>query len=221
MSASTEDVFLETVIAGVLGQADGKLDHAATARLIIEAIAGKSPAWQIVDPACTWLSVATPLGDYSASGPSCTHFYAHDGDAVAGDLGDNPDDTSYLHLCDLDDHIALLVGLREARRRFKAGEKLPVCQHDCVTRRFEGDVVVAAKCQCCGKVLVGGEESPASEPVPTAPALVPEVMEPVVFVPCPGSSCVSYLYGVDHRHVGRPTFTGILGFLADESGRQQ
>jgi hypothetical protein len=34
--------------------------------------------------------------------------------------------------------------------------------------------------------------------------LEPQVIEPVVFVPCPGASCVSYLYGIDHQHTARP-----------------
>lgn len=39
------------------------------------------------------------------------------------------------------------------------------------------------------------------EPVPV---LVPEPIEAVVFVPCPGSACASYRYGVDHQHTARP-----------------
>jgi hypothetical protein len=33
--------------------------------------------------------------------------------------------------------------------------------------------------------------------------LQPKAVEAVVFVPCPGPSCVSYLYGVAHQHIER------------------
>lgn len=36
-----------------------------------------------------------------------------------------------------------------------------------------------------------------------APELVPKPIDPVVFVPCPGPSCVSYQYGADHQHTKR------------------
>jgi hypothetical protein len=41
-----------------------------------------------------------------------------------------------------------------------------------------------------------------SEP---APKLVPKLIDPVVFVACPGPSCVSYQYGADHQHTARQT----------------
>lgn len=200
MSIPTEDVFLEDVITEALDRTTAGEGNATTARRIIDAIAGKSSTWMLVDPTRKYLDVATPLGDYSASGPSCTHLYSYDSTSgSAGDpSGEQPD---YFHLCELDDHIALLVALREARRRFEDGEQLPVCDHTGRSRRFEGNVVVEERCQCCGKQF--GEAVP-TPPMPVEPVAV-AVLEPApeMLVPCPGGQCPHYLYGVRHEHTAR------------------
>jgi hypothetical protein len=197
VSIPTEDVFLETVIAEALDAAPCD-DHAATARRIIDAIAGRSNAWYVTDPTRTYLDVATMTGEWSASGSSCTHLFNYSGPRLAGIPGEGEPD--YLHLCELDEHIALLVGLREARRRFEAGETLPVCGHECVTSSIKDGAVAQDQCQCCGKTF--GEAVPTARVEPV-PVLVPKLIDPVVLVPCPGAPCVSYLYGADHQHTAR------------------
>ena len=196
MSIPTEDVFLEDVSASALDRAIPGEGNATTARRIIDAIAGRSPTWLATDPARTWLSVATPLGDYSAVGPSCTELCSYDGDSMAGIPGS--DEPSVMHICELDQHIALLVALRETRRRFDDGERPPTCTHDCLTRHVIDGVAVPDQCQCCGKQF--GEARP-TPPVPVTVAALEPL--PEVLVPCPGGQCPHYLYGVKHEHTAR------------------
>ena len=205
MTVASEDVFLETVIAETLAAAPAGQDPQTTARQIIAAVAERASE-RFVVPALDkgtlrdehgrgYFNAATPLGSYSATGPSCIHLYSYS-DGVAGDPKPDPDNIDYMHICELDAFIAMLINLRELRRRFDAGEPVEVCAHECVVQSLVDGVMVPEYCQACGKTI-GDRPSPELEPA--APEPTPSPVAPET-VPCPGGSCPQYLYGMPHQH---------------------
>lgn len=144
------DHFLRDTIATTLLEQAGDIitpewaDQWADA--ILTAIATRADEqWVMIRQEGVQLEAATPTGARAAQIIGCMHYWEFCNTTMAGDpqgWQTNPDDVSYLHVCELDEMISSLVALRELHRRHRSGEILVRCDHSV----RDG----AGRCQACG-----------------------------------------------------------------------
>lgn len=141
-----EDYFLRSTIAETIATAFREVTLTGGAEYefadrVLAAIGDRGQRW-VVKKRDQWFEAATDGGDAEAEVPGCWHYYQYSNTTVAGGAEKNLADTDYLHICELDDHIATLIGLRELYRRWRDGETLPLCDHPVP----DG----GGRCQACG-----------------------------------------------------------------------
>ncbi len=148
---------LEAAITGALDSGEPGEPRGATARRVLEAISQvahtgwvATSATQAADGTPQAVEVVDELGDTRAEMSGCVHYWQYyNGAFHRGDEADSSD-VEYLHICELDRHIASMVALREIRRRFTAGEPLPSCRHESARYLKLGE---RQACQACGEVV--------------------------------------------------------------------
>lgn len=196
-----DDWFLESAIATALEEATANTEPPAVAAKRVLAALAERTSW-VATKTEEWFEAATAFGGESASIISCCHYYQYSNDALAGDpeKRNNPDDVDYLHICELDGHIAELIGLRQLYLRWKAGEELPPCEHPAKAGQTVGGVL-AEWCQACGQRFENGEPvTPAASPVAAVAASQTEPPVPQAPKPPPPSRCYQSDTGF-HVHI--------------------